>query len=468
DVSDSVQSSGKLPLVRDGLQSLLTTLDAQSQQYRVAIYAFDGDLSTFLGETGDLQAAITALDGLPQYTGPDPLSTDLHGAYAWVLRQLDRDQDMRRLPNENGTLTTGTMLVISDGDDEALKVPLQTAQDELARTAANVITVGLGDVINYTKLSELGRDGSFSAVTDAEIVPTFDSIATRIDQLNQSVYLIGYCSPKRGGFATVQVSIDEADELAQCTFNAFLFEGGCTEDVFDPALQCAGKECGGAIVSCGTCGANECCFEGACQGTSNNATRCGDDDDLCEAQERCIFNTLSEDWVCVSAPFDPMSTGEFDPDDSTDDVPCQEVNNYDGITTPVLCDPASYFCDLEVPVPQCADFTPVGSVCESSEECESGACVYGVFGGGFVPTCAADGVRVYDSCVWGSLQARCESGAYCDVSTGTCQPKLYDGWTCTDTYGDVMCSSGNCVLPELSNEGVCLPADACYYAGYPY
>ena len=420
DVSQSIKDSGRLAAVAQGIDEMLAQLDAAGTSMRVSLYAFDGKpyLYPVQAETGDIVAARAAAANIPTTNGNDAGSTNLYANTINVLREVDRDRELRESPYEEGSLTTGVVVLVSDGDDEAGTSTLTAVTTEFQRTPTNVITVGLGDAADFPRLSELGRDGSFAAQDNASVVQAFRDIATRVSTFNESVYLVGYCSPKRGGLTSTRVLPPGATDGETCDFSAALFQGGCTEDAFNPAVVCAANACGGSVAGCGTCGAGQCCFQGACVAPTD-ATVCPG----------------NEDWVCGdSATCEPDNMGGLE---------CQA-------------------CGMG----GCPTAGAAGDACANRGECTSKVCGADPDNPGAVSDSCLEGpVKMFQPCSTTQVNGECEEGSYCDaLLTRNCQPLKADGAVCSQDYE---CRSQVCNT-LAQGERVCAQASACIAEGLPY
>jgi hypothetical protein len=200
---------------------------------------------------------------------------------------------------DNGVLTSGTLVVITDGED----TNNETTTPGLAGTLVNVISFGVSTDIQGSTLSAIGRDGAFLATTEESRTLAFSSIAKRVKEHPERTYLLGYCSAASSG--THKVSITLADqtittEAASCGFDAKLFGGdACSTDVF--ANSCSVHECG-TIFACGACAKDECCSGGSCSDPTPPAD-CRGVNSLCPEDKRCaeVQGSTPLIYSCVPA-----------------------------------------------------------------------------------------------------------------------------------------------------------------------
>ena len=436
DVSNSIRDSNVLDDVGKGLQTLLDQLEKAGGDYRFSVFLFDGsaDLYEFIKDTDDLAAARKTLGMLNSQTGADPSSSNVYGAVIEGIRKLDRARSLRQIVNDYGILTTGTLIVVSDGDDRASLRTFKDVQDTVNNTVESVITVGLGDVANYPKLTQIGRDGSFSAQQPELIGAAFEQIAQRINDYGKSQYLVGYCSPKRTGQFAARVGVRGLDfERPQCTFSADSFVAGCNAAVFDPAKYCAGSQCGG-VIGCGECQAGSCCAAGQCQApTTLN-----------------VDDTCGQEWLC--------------PDGTT----CSSETCKATVVAGSSCDAATNLCDLGVTycaappplmpgdppaAPMCMTSKALSDPCKEQKECQSGHC-----GAPPEDPLALDkvclfGHEMYQGC---SDDGACERGAYCEGKT-LC--KAQNPAPCST---NAQCATGKCDT-LASGAKLCAASAQCYF-----
>lgn len=425
DMSASVVASDVLPQVRAGIARMLDELAASPKPARVAIWLFDGSpqLYPFQEETTDFDAVRARLPDLDDFAVLDNGSTDLFGAIIKGINRLEAAVQRKYLVHEDGFLATRTLVIVSDGDDDAGRFTSKLTDDRIASTTAQIITVGLGEETMIQELTRLGRDASFAAPTQARVEQAFTEIGARVSDYPESLYFLGYCSTQRSGDTAARVRITSLDVVSgQCSFSAAQFSGGCTSDVFtaDSACTADGVECGG-IIGCGTCPGGQACLGRACVAASGGASgaRCGGTA-MCEAGLACLGG------VCTAAAALDATCSETEP--------CGRGEGY--------CDPTALLCTATL-----AD----GEVCEAARSCASGLCapLPGRTAVGEPTYCQAP-VATFDSCRGAGRP--CEPGAFCAACTGTlygcqngqdsvCTPQRRAGAAC---QRDAECLSGDC------------------------
>ena len=414
DVSDSIKdSAGALETLETAISGFLDQLNAQTTPIRFSAYLFDGGISLyeFVPDTGNFSAAKTTLDSLASESGDDSASTNLYGAIIEGIEEVEEIQNNRKLASDRGIVTAGTVIVVSDGDDEAGRATLEQVQARIDLTKANVITVGYGEEDNYPTLLSLGRDGAFSAGNNQRLIEVFDELGTRMGDFARSVYFLGYCSPKRGGEAQVRARIEGATTDASivsealCDIDATFFDDGCSSDTFVPATACAARDCGG-LVGCGTCSAGNCCVEGQCQGVSTRGIL-ELDATGCNSHLDCVAGLTCNNGVCV---------------------------------TPVDIDQGCGTCELGVSFCNdsnvCEAVKPIGQACTSPAECASLHCTYDATSPTDPNQYCFPAPGFGDPC---SLS--CADGNYCTGNPSVCDTDLYRYEQCG---AGEQCRSGYC------------------------
>lgn len=436
DMSASVVTSGVLPQVKMGIETLLDRLEDGGQPARVAILLFDGTpgLYEFQAETGDFAAIRARLSELESFSGYDATSTDLYGAAVKGLNRVEGRILLKYRSQEFGFLATSTLVIVSDGDDDAARYQASFVRNRFDSSSAQIITVGLGDEADLEELTQLGRNGSYAAPSEQRVVEAFGDIGQRVVQYPDTLYFIGYCSPRRAGALAARVRLtSQGVTSSECGFQADYYSGTCSQDVFDPAIECtAPRECGG-ILGCGTCPQGQACFGGVCQPADGlGATETCGAHWMCAAPRNCTLST------CSSAA-------------TVDDV-CSDS---------VSCDVGAAYCSDAISG-TCLAAKANGSECDSNPECESGYCAWHP-GTSTGPKLCRHPIHMYDNCAAGGLP--CEPGTYCSwcqtVSSSACTGS--QDWICLPlkSAGSQCVSHGECF------SGSC-PIDSCAGITSPY
>lgn len=437
DVSQSVRDSDVLDDVAAGIVRLLDAIEALPDDFRVAVYLFDGKPylhdPPFVRETGNFAFARTALASLKTAPALDPRSTDLYGSVIRGLQKVERSKQLKSLVNDRGVLTTATLIVVSDGDDEAARKPFAEVKAAIEATPTRVVTVGLGDEANFPKLTELGRDGSYSAATPDLLDDTFDDIGAALAKSAESLYFIAYCSPKRAGTASARVSIKGFDGASvQCDFDADVFSSGCAADLFDPAKECVGRQCG-SLIGCGECPSGKCCLDGQCVAPS-----------FLTLDEKC-----GAEWMCEGPLMCTMDG-------------CKGTAALDADCNPEACNPGESMCAGMTPDDsKCAAPKATGETCMTLAECATQHC-------GANPDYPASSsliclapLQMFESCGPSGEVGTCEPGAWC--SAGACEQQVPQGVVCES---NAECESGECYMGATGTKR-CVYVPHCYFSFAP-
>jgi hypothetical protein len=182
-----------------------------------------------------LQSAVdaltrNALTADPQYD----VSTNLNGAVLHGLGVLDARQDAMA----RGQLFSGSLVVFTDGTDQAGRVADEAAVSAVAASPHACFTIGLGGETDELHLEALGRNGFAWAADSDGLGNAFDTIAEDIRAESGKHYILGYCSPKRKGTHRVTLRVKDYAGSISYTFAADTFTGGCDPlaitDGFEP------------------------------------------------------------------------------------------------------------------------------------------------------------------------------------------------------------------------------------------
>lgn len=343
------------------------------------------------------------------------------------IRNTQRIQQLREAVTEGGVLSTGTLVVVTDGINTA-GGELDT--DLVSETLVNLVSIGISNSIDDADLERIGRDGSFLAPDAEDRMQAFDEIAQRVKEYPKRAYMLAYCSPAKMGEQVVEVSLATlpSETTARCEFDATIFGANapsCNSPTF-ATDACTTMECGGGVFACGACAANKCCSGGQCADPTATLGDCREQDELCRAEGKvCVENPdVTGSYHCVA----PQAAGA---DCSV--VPCG----------------ADLYCEPESKT--CAPITlGLGDVCgdkdtHSPELCPNQSCA-NVYPNENEPWRCTPEALAYEPCEGTFAASRCESGTSCD---SVCVPRGVFG--CTE---DADCASG-----------VCSPAKVCARTG---
>ena len=270
DMSSSTQSV--LPQVISGAKAFVHKLqDAGNPlmvQISVEVFAGEASLTELQAPTLDETKVLAALDSLSGYKPADPSSTNLYGAVISGLQKLTQARTTFESRNYGGALTSGYLVLFTDGGDTAgLHTQKEAITAETNDPADQVMAVGL-QTVDYdpSALVVLTSYGVQCTPTSCQWLITspdqtvldrdYAAMASRIAGQRQRTYLLGYCSPKRAGQHTVSVTVGSAtttQTAAQYQFQANSFGAGCSATTFTGACgtTAAPFQCGG--LGCGAC-----------------------------------------------------------------------------------------------------------------------------------------------------------------------------------------------------------------------
>lgn len=455
DMSDSVTGTEdapnpELPLLvgelRDFVQELAPA-PGEPDVY-VSMYVFGRFVREYVPFTRDyaaIDAAIAAIEADPIAinTLVNGDGTRLYDAVETGIHRTQRIRDLRDAVTHGGVLSTGSVVVITDGL-ESTNGTLNASL--IANTLNQVISIGISPEVtaNDEDLTAIGRDGSFLAPQPADWGEAFAQVVSRVREYPQRAYLLGYCTSAAQDVAQVEITLDGRVvpvATATCNFDASAFSIN-PADVCSPALfenECDAQDCGG-LTACGACADDQCCDGVYCEAPTDATSAdldCDGADQLCSASQQ----------ICVAGQANAPDT-------------CQSPDALGGPCDPG-CEPGVGYCELDDnddPI-ACVPTLPVdpfGAHCEEAAECESLNCRSANPGNQFLlPTCLPPAL-IYDDCgAPGSTV--CEDGAWC--SGGSCAPQRLSLSTCGAAD---QCRSGLCAAPVSST--LCIDSGVCFWA----
>lgn len=252
DMSGSILRAGQYPALKQAaLVYAQRILSSGTQGHELAVYRFDGReqltlVSDFGADLATLEAALNALENPECTTNSDCAayadrracagwlcvddSTNLNGA---VLQGLDKLEQAKAATPEL-RYQESALVVFTDGTDQAARVDEQEVLDAVDQSASHVFSIGLGGEVNASHLSALGIDGSQLAKDVDSLGPAFAAIAARVEGLANRFYLLEYCSPKRSGLHTLELTASWTSPSGQTltgsltqSFDATGFTSGC-------------------------------------------------------------------------------------------------------------------------------------------------------------------------------------------------------------------------------------------------
>jgi len=345
DMSSSTQSV--LPQVISGAKAFVHKLQDNGNplmvQISVEVFAGEASLTEVQAPTLDETKVLAALDSISGYKPTDPSSTNLYGAVINGLQKLTQARTTFESRNYGGALTSGYLVLFTDGGDTAgLHTQKEAITAETNDPADQVMAVGL-QTVDYdpSALVALTSYGAQCTPTSCQWLITspdqtvldrdYSALASRIAGQRQRTYLLGYCSPKRAGQHTVSVTVGSAtttQTAAQYQFQANSFVAGCSATTFTSAcgttaapFQCGGLGCGACDDRTSHCDmassqcVNGCGFSQQCPSAPNASGVCtnGSCRLACSSgYADCDGNAANGCETAVPAPnYHDPSTGQF-------------------------------------------------------------------------------------------------------------------------------------------------------------
>ncbi len=227
DMSGSLAESGDLALIQQAVTRFTESLDSQE----IAIYAFDGreDIQLIADFTDDQEALAAAIASLDTFA-VEGSATNLNGAVLRGLEALDLAASGSSGPG--GRYFVGNLTTLTDGSDQAGRETDEAAAAAVQSSPHATFTVGIGEGTDADHLQALGADGSWTVADVDALEDAFAQLAERIQDLADSLYLLGYCSPQRSGQHTLKITHESASggDSLKMSFSADGFEEGCVPD----------------------------------------------------------------------------------------------------------------------------------------------------------------------------------------------------------------------------------------------
>lgn len=219
DLSASVTASGSGAALEAAVARFT---DRVGQYQQTAIYGFDG--STELLPLRAFAPGRAGSAGLANIKPRDP-STNLNGAIVEALRVLTRQLEHAATP-----LRFGTLVVFTDGTDQAHRVSSRDLHAAIEHAGVEVLVIGVGAEINERELEAIGRSGVALNKDPGALGESFDQLAARIEGYSRRYYLLSYCSPARAGTHELRVEPVASDGTSGALtyrFNADGFGPDC-------------------------------------------------------------------------------------------------------------------------------------------------------------------------------------------------------------------------------------------------
>lgn len=201
DLSRSVIDAGALEQVKEAARQIVA---AKQPEQTIQLVTFADNFTVRQSFTADAAALEAVIDAI---VTEDGVSTNLYGSVIGGLQMW--------VDGFAGTaLTIGMLIVVTDGADTAGVASLGQVLE--SRANKRVLTVGIGADIDIDALTQIGNAG-------VRFVSSFDDLATEvigitadIQQLNDSIYFVSYCTPKRAGSHTLDIRPTRNADVPAC------------------------------------------------------------------------------------------------------------------------------------------------------------------------------------------------------------------------------------------------------------
>jgi uncharacterized protein YegL len=213
DMSDSIHNRDALDDVIDGANHFVDLLVKRPEpqlKHSVAIIAFGRPekIEVIQGFTRDATQLTERLEALREE--PSRGTTHLYGAYVEALNLAKSDyydlaQDADLVKRFVVLLTDGTH---EAGNEESLRqdaLTLKRASEEVS-----IYSIGIEGNFDEARLRELAsRDANYVRADDAAALEsTFEDVATKVEGIARSNYVIGVCTPVALGNPSLTISVD--------------------------------------------------------------------------------------------------------------------------------------------------------------------------------------------------------------------------------------------------------------------
>ena len=171
DESDGTPPSVDLSALIGSLRTLVASMkpDAGEPRVAVAIYVFGRDVAPYVPFTedfADLDQKLAAIEKDHSFL-PDSIGiygSDLYKAVSIGLNATQRIRDLRAAVSWDGILSTGTVVAITDGNDQS-GGQLTDLTKQINNSLNQVISTGISDDVDDDILNAIGQDGSYLAPT---------------------------------------------------------------------------------------------------------------------------------------------------------------------------------------------------------------------------------------------------------------------------------------------------------------
>ena len=234
DLSGSIVESESLEPLKEAAQQFVDAIlvepsDPRYGEVEMSIWWFDGqaEIQPLVGFSPSPSAMEDGIETItPEITVDN--STNLYGA---VVQSVDELRTRIATLTSQDVLSAGSLVLFTDGTDQAGRVSRSDALRAVARVEEDVsiYTIGLGGEIDVPTLEDIGLNGFVSATNLDDLVPRFQEIGGFVRAEANSYYLVEYCSPKRSGEneLTIRIEVEEQVGLLTTEFSAADFTSGC-------------------------------------------------------------------------------------------------------------------------------------------------------------------------------------------------------------------------------------------------
>ena len=232
DLSGSILSSESLIPLKSAsinfIDKVMPTLsDSNYGVFKMSILWFDGaqSIHQLIGLTENNELLKNAINSINSNISNDN-STNLYGAIVQCIDIASNYYDNYHL---QGLINSTSLVFFTDGTDRANRVTYNAVISKINQNLSHIsyYTIGLGGEIDVEKLTAIGRQSFAFAKNVSQLTETFSNIAQKINNQANSYYLLEYCSPKRSGNNTLQISVRGKSGFGEEIFSANGFTGGC-------------------------------------------------------------------------------------------------------------------------------------------------------------------------------------------------------------------------------------------------
>lgn len=238
DLSGSILNNADLPRLKEAATTFIErTMPQQGESLfgtrEMAVFWFDGEQSIhpLVDFTSERDTLISGIESIDADISSD-VSTNLNGAVIQGLSEMDTR--LQEIAEDSDMAIAGSMVLFTDGTDQAGYVPTATAEDSVANASKEhaIFTIGLGGEIDQEVLQIFGKDGFELAEDSLQLNDSFLAVAKRLEAASNSFYVLEYCSPKRSGEHSLELQATYEDKFGsfETDFSAEGFSGGCTID----------------------------------------------------------------------------------------------------------------------------------------------------------------------------------------------------------------------------------------------